>query len=301
MHLDYCKSAPPTFTGDGDPIAAQNFIINSETCFDSLGIPAKRKVKLAASQLKGNAQKWWRHTKSVHGSRMTWTEFVGHFYEQYFPAELQRAKQLEFHTLVQGPEVSVLEYAQKFNELGEFCPQEMKDEVGKALKFEGGLRSEIRSLLATHLGDTYGNVLSRALKAEADMKRVAALSNSRNSNPSQISRSSSGHGSGQSIGQKLSRGFKNLGKGLFKKGSSSGSSAKKGPCPTCGNYHNGPCMKRSNACYNCGEEGHYAAQCPAAQGTAPARRSAAAQPQQQAHAARAHNLSRQREIGRAHV
>ena len=93
------------------------------------------------------------------------------FYNQYFSEAIQLAKWNEFLTLRQINSMTVLEYANRFNELGHFCPQLIQSDQSKANQFEQDLRYGIRTCLSSHLFCSYRDVLGRALKVEAELKR----------------------------------------------------------------------------------------------------------------------------------
>lgn len=62
--------------------------------------------------------------------------------------------------------MTMLEYANKFNKSGHFCPQLIEFERSKANKFEQGLRYKIQSRLSSHLFNNYKDVLEWALKVK---------------------------------------------------------------------------------------------------------------------------------------
>ena len=68
--------------------------------------------------------------------------------------------------------MTVLEYINKFNELGYFYPQLMESEKTKANKFEQGLRYRIRSWLSSYFFNDYKDVLEWASKVKFEMKRL---------------------------------------------------------------------------------------------------------------------------------
>ena len=94
-----------------------------------------------------------------------------YFYHQYFSGTMRLVKENEFLALKQKDDMTVLEYANKFNKLGHFCPQLMESERSKANRFEQGLRYEIRSWLSSHIFNDYKDVLERALKVKSEIKR----------------------------------------------------------------------------------------------------------------------------------
>ncbi|XP_038979875.1 uncharacterized protein LOC120109994 [Phoenix dactylifera] len=138
---------PPTFEGGSDPMAAETWIREIEKMFRALHFPDEVTVWLATSMLTGNAEYWWTAMETAYAvDRLTWRDFKGMFYNQYFPDSVHLAKQNEFLTLTQTDQMSVLEYANKFNELGRFCPQFMEDERSKVNRFEQGLRMPVLAI-----------------------------------------------------------------------------------------------------------------------------------------------------------
>ena len=71
---------------------------------------------------------------------ITWGVFKEEFLEKYFPADLRSKKEIEFFELKQR-NISVADYAAKFEELSRFFPHynDVGAEVSKCIKFESGL------------------------------------------------------------------------------------------------------------------------------------------------------------------
>ncbi|XP_038972361.1 uncharacterized protein LOC120104745 [Phoenix dactylifera] len=135
--------------------------------------------------------------------------------------------------------MTVLEYANKFNELGRFCPQFTEAEESKANRFEQGLRDKILSRLSVLIFTSYGDVLERALKVEADLKRSEK-------ERGDLKRS-------RTTGDQSAR-PRNFGENANKKN-------KFGACNFCGKPHGGLCLKKMGACFNYGQIGHIARDC----------------------------------------
>jgi len=62
---------------------------------------------------------------------------------QYYPPDVRRAKEQEFLHLKQG-EISVIEYAAKFNELSRFTQNQVAAEEMRLDHFEKGLKGEVK-------------------------------------------------------------------------------------------------------------------------------------------------------------
>ncbi|XP_008778347.2 uncharacterized protein LOC103698136 [Phoenix dactylifera] len=123
---------PPVFDEGSDPIAAETWVRKMEKMFQALQFFEETKVRLAIPQLKGSAEFWWTTMEPAYPtSRITWMDFTRLFYTQYFSDLVNQMKQDEFLALTQPDQMSILEYANKFNELGRFCPQFMDNERSK--------------------------------------------------------------------------------------------------------------------------------------------------------------------------
>ena len=85
---------PLTFTGGGDPMVADHCFMQIENILEAIEITSdKTRIRLAAFQLEGEAQVWWRWVRtSRHLEVMTWVEFQELFMGKYFPETARQAK-----------------------------------------------------------------------------------------------------------------------------------------------------------------------------------------------------------------
>ena len=117
-----------------------------ENLFEIMECPNRYKVALATYQLEGEVEYWWGTVKSREGEDpITWERLKELMDNQYYPRDVRRIKEREFLSLKQG-NLSVMEYATKFNEISRFAPHQVNIEERKMDHFEQGLRGDIRSI-----------------------------------------------------------------------------------------------------------------------------------------------------------
>ena len=89
---------PPTFTGEGDPMVADHWFMQIENILEAMEITSDTaRIRLAAFQLEGEAQVWWRWARASRDlEAMTWEEFQELFMSKYFPETARHAKAQEF-------------------------------------------------------------------------------------------------------------------------------------------------------------------------------------------------------------
>ena len=70
--------------------------------------------------------------------------------------------------------MTILEYANKFNKLGHFCPQLINNPTIKARRFEQGLKPMIWSSLIPLMRDDYKDILRIALRIKTEVQKTDA-------------------------------------------------------------------------------------------------------------------------------
>ena len=78
---------PPTFTGGGDPMVADHWLMQIENVLEAMEITSDTtRIRLVAFQLEGEAQIWWKWARTSRDLEvMTWAEFQELFMCTYFP------------------------------------------------------------------------------------------------------------------------------------------------------------------------------------------------------------------------
>ncbi|KAF1862595.1 hypothetical protein Lal_00014135 [Lupinus albus] len=148
---EFCRRNPPQFEVGFAPGAAYEWIQGLERISRAMGCSDAQKVTFASYVLVKDAENWWEYARrqlESEGRAITWEFFKERFLHKYFTADLKRKKDVEFLQLEQG-DLSVEEYAAKFEELARYCPYyELEvDGWSKCTKFESGLKPKLKEIL----------------------------------------------------------------------------------------------------------------------------------------------------------
>ena len=137
---------PPTFTGGGDPMVVDHWFMQIENVLKAMEITSDTtRIRLAAFQLEGEAQVWWRWARTSRDlEAMTWAGFQELFMGKYFPETARHAKAQEFLELKQGV-MTVMDYVARFTELAQFADDYVVTDLAKVRRFENGLKLSIRA------------------------------------------------------------------------------------------------------------------------------------------------------------
>ena len=124
---------------------ADHWFMQIEKVLEAMEITSNTtKIRLAAFQLKGEAQVWWNWAKTSRDLEvMAWAEFQELFMAKYFLDTARHAKAQEFLELKQRT-MTVIEYVARFTELTRFANDYMATDMAKVRRFENGLRLSIR-------------------------------------------------------------------------------------------------------------------------------------------------------------
>ncbi|XP_062109829.1 uncharacterized protein LOC133821681 [Humulus lupulus] len=170
----FIKKSPSTFEGKANPMVAEDWLRSVEAIFDHMELSDRQRVSCAVYLLKIDARIWWDVIKQTRDlNTMTWAEFIHAFSKKYYSPAVLATKVDEFVTLVQG-NLSVTDYAHKFDRLAKFAPEVVPTDAFRVQRFVRGLKSMIaRDVVMTCVeGVSYAEVLDRALKAEYLEERI---------------------------------------------------------------------------------------------------------------------------------
>ncbi|XP_073121822.1 uncharacterized protein [Henckelia pumila] len=246
------KNRTEMFKGDADPEVGRDWMKKMEDQLHLLEIPEALKVEVTIPFLEDKARKWWEAVSPamLAVGAITWQQFCTAFLKQYFPAEVKMQKLNDFENLTQTPDMKVVEYTSKFNELGSYAPKIMGDDDLKLHRFKKGLNSRIQSALAVYQPANFADLMGAAIRAESDIKRRE--NDFHNKRPLTGQSSSHKHVSKRSNNSDES----------FKETYAAPNCPQIKLCPTCNLRHEGECRRNTGACFNCGKFGHRIAQCP---------------------------------------
>ncbi|XP_057250621.1 uncharacterized protein LOC130591354 [Beta vulgaris subsp. vulgaris] len=155
MFKRFSAHKPPTYDGKPDPTEFEEWLNGMEKLFDATQCPDKWKVNFAVFYLKGQADLWWKTAKEMQQHPgFGWEHLKEAMRNQFYPQSLQLQMESEFIHLKQR-NMTVLEYAVKFNELARFAPDLVSTDRQRMNRFEGGLNVDLQEKLAAHMSKSY--------------------------------------------------------------------------------------------------------------------------------------------------
>ncbi|XP_073033805.1 uncharacterized protein [Primulina eburnea] len=246
------RNRVPTFDGNPDPEVSHNWLKNVETQLHLLEVPEELRVEVVTPFLEDRARKWWETVSLplAEVEDITWQIFKREYLKQYYPAEFRLQKLNEFENFRQSPDMTVMEYTSKFNDLGTYVPTIMSDETLKMHRFKKGLNSRIQSALAVYKPSSFADLMDAAMSAETDIKRREE--ENKNKRPM----------NNQSTQNNLKFKKPNYSGGSFKGSSGRIGNTEGKWCDTCRQKHIGECYRKTGACFKCGKVGHRIKDCP---------------------------------------
>jgi hypothetical protein len=174
-YAQFIGMKPPTFSKVEEPLDADAWVRAIEAKFSTFVLPCseERKASFATLQLRGEALMWWEHFKSMQpaGHEVTWTEFKKAFKYHHIPKGLTIRKMKELLALKQGDD-TVYQYAQKFNNLGQYGEHHVDTDAKKMERFHDSLKSDLYERLNLLEPNNYHELVNKSISQEDAMVKV---------------------------------------------------------------------------------------------------------------------------------
>ena len=229
------KQKPPTFLGESDPVAAEQWLKSIKKKLRTLGIPPEYCVDFATYMFEGKAEEWLESQGDDYDiPSLSWDEFEALFKRSFIPENHRLRMIREFDDLVQG-DMTVSQYHARFIELSRYNPGAVADPMARCEKFRKNLRPRLRQMIASTASNNFLKLVDAAERAEAEL----------NSTYGEY-KGSGGSGKSRKMGKK----DKVQGQGPQTSGSSGSSNS------------SGSGRFQPYACYTCGQTGHLKRNCP---------------------------------------
>ncbi|XP_028119520.1 uncharacterized protein LOC114317028 [Camellia sinensis] len=170
LFSEFRKQRPLKLTGVPDPKVAENWLRQIEKMLDTIGITEDAdRITLAVFELDDKADHWWELIKNMHDvTNMSWNQFKELFLNKYFPSTVRRERVREFQNLEQG-NMTVTQYAAKFEELARYATTYVANDEEKARIFDWGLDLTIRGRVLPQRLHSYADVLETTLESEKEV------------------------------------------------------------------------------------------------------------------------------------
>ncbi|KAA3470451.1 DNA/RNA polymerases superfamily protein [Gossypium australe] len=233
------------------PSTAEYWLEATERIMDDLDLTAEEKLKGIVSLLRDESYQWWLTVRdSVAAEDLTWDYFKAAYQKKYIGSSYIDAQRKAFLRLVQGSK-SVSEYEAEFLRLSRYARGIVATKHERCVRFEDGLRDELRLLIAPQQEREFAVLVEKAKVAEGVKESVR-----QNMDKNRHKRSFGSSGSaGNSQKRARQSGPNQSGRAV---------AANQGPaqCNRCGKSHWGGCWTGGKGCFECGSLDHRVRDCP---------------------------------------
>ncbi|KAA3460518.1 ATP-dependent zinc metalloprotease FtsH [Gossypium australe] len=233
------------------PSAAEYWLESTERIMDDLDLSNEKKLKGAVSLLKDEAYQWWLTVRDgATTDDLTWDYFKAAFQKKYVGTSYTDAQRKAFLGLVQGTK-SVSEYEEEFLRLSRYARGIVATEHERCVRFEDGLRVELRLLIAPQQVREFSSLVEKAKVAEGIKESVR-----QNYDRIKQKRGFGSSGSGGNVQKKARQ------SGPNQAARPTTANQRPAQCNRCGKFHWGGCWTGERGYFECGSLDHRVRDCP---------------------------------------
>ena len=161
------KQKPLSFEKAVIPADAENWISHLEKIFDVLDCADAFKARLACYKFEGDALAWWKTYKQANGgdawvATLTWVQFKGLFYGQYFPLTEQQRPKRDYYSIRKREGENSTDFMHRFLRLVGFMGPAADPPEMQASHYRFSLHSELADRLQGIVCTTVAQVADAA-------------------------------------------------------------------------------------------------------------------------------------------
>nr|ABA98722.1 retrotransposon protein, putative, Ty3-gypsy subclass [Oryza sativa Japonica Group] len=255
---EFMRTKPPTFATADEPMEAEDWLRIIEKKLTLVRVREADKVIFAVNQLEGPTGDWWdtyKEAREEDAGEPTWGEFTTAFRENFVPAAVMRMKKNKFRRLRQG-NTMVQEYLNRFTQLACYAIGDLADEEEKIDKFIEGLNDELRGPMIGQDHESFQSLINKVIRLENDQRTVEhnrkrrLAMNRPPQGPQRLKGATSSGWKPPIVATNRPAAPSNFNRLVAIQNHT--------PTPTLAT----PGAKKNVDCFNCGEYGHYANNCP---------------------------------------
>jgi hypothetical protein len=187
---NFNKLRPLTFDHSADPMDADNWLREIEKKLELTELTEEECLTVVAHQLICTISAWWDSYYDSHPDplHIRWDEFVEAFRDHHIPEAVMDRKADEFRHLKMGG-MTVQEYANHFQELMRYVPDDTNTEKKKVYWFKKGLHRGMAHHLVVHDCPTLRSIIDKALIVERSRLEYVEVRGSKKKRTGQARRS----------------------------------------------------------------------------------------------------------------